>query len=100
MIGLSWKSTRPTAFRPGEPAHQREDVWRSRERFPHLAAGFMWLAEILHRVCDRVPPVTEDELRELAVWLAANDDRLWQIALPSQFLDLGSGRQTSCASLR
>jgi hypothetical protein len=90
----------PPAFRPGEPTHQREDVWRSRERFPDLDAGFAWLAEILHRVCDGVPPVTEDEFRELAAWFAVNDDRLCQIAMPSHLLNLGDGRLTSCASLR
>jgi len=89
----------PPEFRTGEPTHKREDAWRSRERFPDLDAGFMWLAEILHRVCDGVPPVTEDEFRELAEWFAANDARLCQL-FPIQLVDLVPGRCTSLVSIR
>jgi hypothetical protein len=74
--------------------------WRTRWRFPDVNAGWWWLSEMYDRATGGLPPVTEAEFRELADWFAANDEQLYQLALPSQLLDLGGGRKTSSANLR
>lgn len=77
----------------------RRQFWRSKERFPDLCEGLTWLGEILNRVCDSIPPVTEGEFQELAKWFQANDSRLCQL-FPIQLVDLNSGRCTSFISIR
>jgi hypothetical protein len=91
----------PPDFQPHLSSHHlRCQGWRDRFRFPDLDEGFNWLGEMLERVCEGIPPITEAEFRELAEWFAANDARLYQLALPSQLLDLGGGRRTSCTNIR
>ncbi|MCE9568100.1 MAG: SUMF1/EgtB/PvdO family nonheme iron enzyme, partial [Planctomycetes bacterium] len=58
----------------------RREYWRTRDRFPNVDAGFMWLAEMLERFRGSV-------------------DRLRHISLPSYLLDFGGGRQTSCSNI-
>ncbi|MCE9561265.1 MAG: hypothetical protein K8U57_04350 [Planctomycetes bacterium] len=89
----------PAEFRPGDPPHLRRECWRARDRFPDVDEGFMWLAEILERINDGIPPVTEAEFRELTEWFNVHEAQLRQISLPSYLLDLGGGRQTSCSNL-
>jgi hypothetical protein len=74
--------------------------WRTRWRFPDVNAGWWWLSEMYDRVISGRPPVTEAEFGELGDWFAANDNRLYELSLPSQILDLGGGRKTSSANLR
>jgi hypothetical protein len=79
----------PDDFLPGlaDLPHLRLGNWRDRTRFPAVWAGWSWLAEILDRVREGVPPVTEAEFAELAGWFHANDAWLYQRSLPSQLLD-------------
>lgn len=81
-------------------AELRRHRWRTRERFPEVWDGWMWLAVIAERVWSDVPPVTEVEFADLAAWFDANQDRLYQASLPSQILDLGNGKRTSVTDLR
>jgi hypothetical protein len=92
----------PADFMPnmGDLPELRLLNWRTKARFPDVDAGWWWLAEIHERVVSGVPPVTETEFRELAAWFAAHDVQLYQRALPSQLLDLGGGKYTSCADMR
>jgi hypothetical protein len=55
---------------------------------------------MLGRLREGIPPATEAEFAELAGWFKRNDERLYRLALPSQRLDLGDGRMTSCGNLR
>lgn len=89
----------PPEFRPGDPyPHIRAQLWRAPDRFPELYAVWEWLGEMLGRLCDDLPPVSEAEFAELAAWFAEHDAAL--CALPSELLDVGNGRQTWCANLR
>ncbi len=92
----------PTDFMPNmaDLPEVRLLNWRTRWRFPDVDAGWWWLSEMFGCVTEGKPSVTEAEFAELADWFAANDERLYQLSLPSQLLDLGGGRKTSSANLR
>lgn len=74
--------------------------WRNPVRFPDVHAGWDWLAEMLRRVQEGIPPVSTTEFEELSRWFAANESRLYQLSLPSHLLELGGGRSTSLTNLR
>ncbi len=90
----------PAKFRPDAPLRQRQRLWRTLERFPAVWNGFAWLAEIVRRVAEGEPPVTEAEFAELGAWFRAHEDRLWEMCLPSELLDLGDGESESFGNIR
>lgn len=90
----------PADFQPHErDRHRRRVSWRTEERFPELAAAGEWLCEMLGRLRDGVPPVSEAEFANLAVWFRANEARLYELSLPMQSLELSAWRQTSCSEV-
>jgi hypothetical protein len=92
----------PDDFLPTQsdlPALRRLN-WRNPVRFPDVHAGWDWLAEMLRRVQEGIPPVSAAEFEELARWFQANEKRLYQLSLPSHLLELGGGRSTSVTALR
>jgi hypothetical protein len=86
------------AFYPGGAAH-RPDL-RSQAHFPELDGALLWLVEMLRRHLDKVPPVSEAQFADLHAWFDASSQRLYQLALPSQLLQLEDGRTTSTSTLR
>ncbi|MCI0702333.1 MAG: hypothetical protein L0241_14720, partial [Planctomycetia bacterium] len=78
----------PPEFCPGHP-HIRLAWWRTDDRFPEVCAGLEWLHEMLLRLANDIPPVSESEFAELAAWFAANDDGLYALSRPSELLDVG-----------
>jgi hypothetical protein len=90
----------PADFRQGEVGWRRRECWRTPDRFPTVRAGWEWLAEMVGRAHDGVPPVSEAEFGELAAWFRANDARLYQLSRPSELLELGDGRRTWCSKVR
>ncbi len=91
----------PADFRPEDRfPHIRLECWRTKDRFPDVCSGLGWLWEILGRVNNGVPPVSEAELAALAAWFGANDDRLYELSLPSELLDVGGGRRRCCGDIR
>lgn len=92
----------PPDFMPNlmDVPHQRLRNWRDPVRFPEVHAAWDWLAEILGRVLDGVPPVSTAEFEELAQWFSANESRLYQLAAPSYSLEVGAGRTVILANLR
>jgi hypothetical protein len=91
----------PRDFLPNHPTpYLRVELWRSADRFPEVRAGLDWLTEMLSRLVERVPPVSEAEFGELAAWFAEHDADLLARSRPSELLEVGGGRQTWCANLR
>jgi hypothetical protein len=91
----------PPEFLPSHPIPAlRVEFWRSSERFPDVRAGLDGLSEMLGRLVEGVPPVSEVEFAELAMWFADNDEGLATLSRPSELLDVGGGRQTWCANVR
>ena len=74
--------------------------WRNTVRFPEVHAGWDWLAEMLRREQEGIPPVSTAEFEELATWFQNNEDRLYHSSLPSHLLDLGAGQMTPLTNLR
>src|SRR5262249_8813667 len=90
-------------FRPDERhRHARLMGWRTEDRFPEVRDGLEWLTEMLRRVRDGIPPVTEAEFAELEAWFRANEPRLYEVqqGLPSEMLNLDGGRRTCCWYVR
>jgi hypothetical protein len=91
----------PPEFLPNHPTpYLRVELWRSAERFPEVRAGLDWLSEMLGRLVEGVPPVSEAEFAELAAWFGLNDAGLLARARPSELLDVGGGRRVWGANLR
>jgi hypothetical protein len=92
----------PPDFLPNlrDAPHVRRRAWRNHGRFPEVYEGWDWLAAILLRVLDGVPPVSTAEFEELARWFSANEARLYQLSAPSYSLDVGAGRTLLLANLR
>jgi hypothetical protein len=92
----------PDDFMPGldDLPQLRLLNWRDKYRFPAVHAAWEWLAEMLHRITEGTPPVTEAEFHELAEWFRANDARLYTLSAPSHLLDLGGGRTTDATNVR
>jgi hypothetical protein len=67
---------------------------------PEVRAGLDWLSEMLGRLVEGVPPVSEAEFAELAAWFAAHDAGLLALSRPSELLDVGGGRRVWCANIR
>jgi hypothetical protein len=84
-------------YLPVLPLRQRRREWRCGRHFPSVDAAWWWLFEMLRRVAQGKPPVTEAEFQALAAWFEANAARLFQ---REQGLDLGSGRTTSVVAIR
>jgi hypothetical protein len=85
----------PAYFMPGllDQPGQRCSYWRSQLRFPEVHAGQEWLYEMLSRIEDGIPPVTEAEFGELARWVEANAARLRGLPVPPGLpLPWGGGR--------
>ena len=67
----------PPEFLPNHPNPSlRLELWRSPERFPDVLTALDWLTEMLGRLVEGVPPVSEAEFTEPAAWFAAHDDVL------------------------
>lgn len=66
-------------------------TWRNDPRFPAVGAGFDWLAALLVRVLDRLPPVTEAAFAELAGWFHEHEPRLRDRCPATGQLDPGDG---------
>lgn len=66
-------------------------TWRNDSRFPDVGAGFDWLAALLLRVLDRMPPVTEAAFAELACWFHEHEPRLRDRCPATGQLDPGDG---------
>lgn len=92
----------PPDFLPNqmETPHERLRTWRNPVRFPEVHEGWDWLAEILGRVLDGVPPVSTAEFDELMQWFSANESRLYQLSAPSYLLNVDAGRAVVLANLR
>jgi hypothetical protein len=65
--------------------------WRNDPRFPAVGAGFDWLAALLVRVLDRMPPVTEGAFAELACWFHEHEPQMRERCPATGQLDLGDG---------
>lgn len=74
--------------------------WRNAVRFPDVNAGADWLAEMLRRVPEGIPPISCAEFEELANWFEANESRLYKISAPSYSFDLGKGRTIWLVNVR
>jgi hypothetical protein len=70
------------------------------DRFPEVQQGWYWLAGMVKRRTDGVPPVTVAEFEKLASWFVANLDRLTALSRPSCLLEVGNGRKDSVINLR
>jgi hypothetical protein len=70
------------------------------DRFPEVRQGWYWLAGMVKRRTDGVPPLTVAEFEKLACWFVANLDRLTALARPSCLLEVGKGRKDSVINLR
>lgn len=91
----------PPDFMPNlmDAPHQRRRNWRNHVRFPEVHAGWDWLAEILGRVLDGVPPVSTAEFDDLARWFSAHESRLYPLSAPSHSLEVDAGRTVMLANL-
>ena len=90
----------PPEFMPEQRLpHVRLRLWRTKEKFPEVWAGLEWLSEMLSRVCDGVPPVSEGEFAELVAWFGAHEAGLAALAGPAELLEAGV-HLTWCASVR
>jgi hypothetical protein len=69
-------------------------------RFPEVRQGWRWLAGMVKRRIDGVPPVSIAEFERLAAWFVANQDRLLALSQPSCLLEVGKGRNDSVLNLR
>jgi hypothetical protein len=77
-------------FRPEQRfPHIRLEMWRTKERFSEVCAGLDWLSEMLARLVQGIPPVSEAEFAELAAWFRVHDAALYALSLPSELLDVG-----------
>ena len=74
--------------------------WRNQVRFPDVHAGWDWLAEMLRRVQEGIPPVSAAEFEVLAHWFQINEDQLYRLAVPSYALEVDAGRTVALANLR
>jgi len=74
--------------------------WRNTVRFPDVHAGWDWLAEMLRRVQEGIPPVSAAEFDDLAQWFSAHESRLYQLSAPSYALEVGAGRTVALANFR
>ncbi|MBX3399492.1 MAG: hypothetical protein KF873_12180 [Gemmataceae bacterium] len=64
----------PRDFRIHHPRRiPRLFTWRNDPRFPAVGAGFDWLAALLVRVLDRMPPVAEAAFAELDGWFREHE---------------------------
>jgi hypothetical protein len=92
----------PPDFMPNlsDSHHLRVLNWRSKVRFPDVHAGWDWLAEMLRRVQEGIPPVSAAEFRELADWFQANEARLYQLSASSYVLEVDTGRTVALTNLR
>jgi hypothetical protein len=92
----------PATFEPllAEQPTLRLEHWCSYGRAKAIDNAWLWLSEMLERVIQRKPPVTEAEFKVLAAWFEAHDSDLYQLSLPSQLLNLGNGKRTCIGNLR
>jgi hypothetical protein len=91
----------PADFQTGlaDLPHLRLSNWRNQLRFPQVHEGWDWLAGMVLRYQQGIPPVTEAEFGQLADWFQANADRLTALARPSGLLDVGGGRTMTVVNL-
>jgi hypothetical protein len=87
----------PADYLPDLPLGQRRREWRRGRHYPDVDTAWWWLVEMLRRVVQGKPPVTEAEFQGLAAWFHAHEVQLGQSEL---LVDLGAGRQTSVGYLR
>ena len=89
----------PPDFMPNLDHHLRLLNWRNSSRFPDVHEGSGWLGEMLMRMADGKPAVTETEFRELEAWFHAHEDDLYREE-GGGLLDLGNGRKTTTTNIR
>jgi hypothetical protein len=92
----------PDDYLPGKtiPPHMRLCTWRDVNRFPDVHAGWDWLAAMLRRIQEGIPPVSTAEFMELADWFSANEARFYHLSRPSDLLEVEAGRTISLTTLR
>jgi hypothetical protein len=92
----------PADFMPNlaDLPHLRLLNWRTESRFPDLWRAWTWLAEMLDRVVEGIPPVSDAEFTQLADWFVANEKRLSRWTDAGGSVDLGQVRKVSCGNLR
>jgi hypothetical protein len=86
----------PDDFHPDWPARQRRLRWRQGRHYPKVTTSWLWLTEFVTRQELGVPPVTEEEFRELAAWFRSHSQELVRTA--NNLLDLGDGRAICSAN--
>lgn len=89
----------PADFMPSLAEPLRLLNWRDPFRFPDVNEAFNWLGEMLDRVVEGKPAVTERAFHELEAWFDENDAGLHRLQSHGLF-DLGNGRKTTTADLR
>jgi hypothetical protein len=87
----------PADYLPDLPLGQRRREWRRGRQYPDVDTAWWWLVEMLRRVVQGKPPVSEAEFESLVVWLHAHAA---QLGPGEHLVDLGAGRQTSVGYLR
>jgi len=92
----------PADFLPdlSDPPWLRRLNWRTRVRFPEVHDAWDWLAEMLRREQEGIPPVSAVKSEELKAWFQANKARLYQLSAPSYVLEVGVGRTVALTNLR
>jgi hypothetical protein len=92
----------PAGFLPAltDLPHLRLRNWRNPSRFPAVHAAWDGLAEMLGRVWQGTPPLTEAEFDELAAWFGGNQERLYRRWGPDGLIELGDGRRVSVSNIR
>jgi len=90
----------PDDFRAGQPRFIRLYCWRCEGRFPQVVELREWLSEMHWRKHMGIPPVSEAEFADLAMWFSANEERLQEMEKTTSLLAIGNGEATSCWQLR
>jgi hypothetical protein len=78
----------------------RAPTWRYELRFEYVFRAHVWIFEILHRIVNRIPPVTEGEFYQLVAWFNEHESALQQRYLPAAEITLCNGDSVSFSHLR
>jgi hypothetical protein len=91
----------PADFMPSllDRAQLRTSNWRRQHQFPEVSSAWNWLAEMLVRVSNGKPAVTEAEFFDLAGWFRVTESRLRQEWGRDGVIDLGNGKRTSLTNV-
>jgi hypothetical protein len=88
----------PDYYLPASPLRQRRRDWRRGRHYPAVDAAWWWLFEMLRRVAQHKPPVTEAEFQALAAWFEAQEEA--GLFPRDHVFDLGGGRNSSVGNIR